>query len=116
MACSNIEGSWPGPTLVTDTGEVMTDPVLVITPRTGGGFKGLFQAAGETEFVVTCTEHGRLSRITFTRIRPDGETTVYRAIVVVVKDMVVSAGRFTRTPARGIAAAVSGDWETEKPT
>jgi hypothetical protein len=118
MACAQIEGSWPELTLVTERGDVMTDPVLVITPAdTGGGFTGQFQDTDEEEFEVRCTEHGKLSRISFTRKHPGGEvTTVYRGIAVVVKDMIVSAGRFERTTT-GLAPGVEvGDWETEKPT
>lgn len=120
MACAQIEGNWSELTLVTDRGDVIQDPVLVITPAdTGVGLTGQFQAPDEEVFEVRCTEHGKLSRISFTRKHPGGKiTTVYKGVAVVVKDMIVSAGRFERTTITTQLTPVVevGDWETEKPT
>lgn len=110
MACGNILGNWEKPILLPDTGGTGEDPVLSIS-RPSGTFRGIFQGDAQ-EFDVECTEHGRVSRIAFTRIHNDGTTTTrYRAIVVVSRD-VIAVGRFTRTTTAGVT---TGDWETEKP-
>ena len=118
MACSHIEGTWPDPTLLADTGEVTRDPVLVITPGGGSGFKGRFQVPREPEFDVHCTQHALHSEVSFTRTHLDGMTTAYTAIHVRIRprrNVDIFAGRFTRRRSDGSILAV-GDWETEKPT
>jgi hypothetical protein len=120
MACAHIEGAWRTPTLLSDTGQVLEDPVLVITPNGSGGFRGRFVATGEQEFDVRCTQQSIHSEVTFTRIHPDRRTTTeYTAIHLRIRprrSVDVLVGRFRRTTSDGSAALLAGDWETEKPT
>jgi hypothetical protein len=94
---------------------VPNDPFLTFS-ISGGAIRGQFDN-DNNDFLVTCTDVGKQAVITFNRTHNDGTTTEYTGLVMPVpaRQIVRIRGRFERTTTAA-AAALTGDWETEKPT